>query len=82
MTTPVMDKGKRKKIDQDSSEDDDISWVDDWFDTWRESLVSQSSQTTQNTPSSGPSRTSIANDMSPAAAPSRSGRARQPGSDG
>ncbi|KAK0284965.1 hypothetical protein LTR35_000302 [Friedmanniomyces endolithicus] len=82
MTTPMMDKGKRKKIDQDSSEDDDTSWVDTWFDTWRESLVSQSSQTTQNIPSSAPSRTSIANDMSPAAAPSRSGRARQPGSDG
>ena len=45
MTTPMMDKGKRKKIDQDSSEDDDTSWVDTWFDTWRESLVSQSSQT-------------------------------------
>ncbi|KAK1087085.1 hypothetical protein LTR33_001244 [Friedmanniomyces endolithicus] len=73
-----MDRGKRKKIDQDSSEDDDKSWIDRFW----ESLVSQSSHTTQGTPSSGPSRTSIANDTSPAAAPSQSGRARQTGNNG
>ncbi|KAK1067088.1 hypothetical protein LTR12_007474 [Friedmanniomyces endolithicus] len=78
MTAPMMDKGKRKKIDQDSSEDDNTTWIDSWW----ESLISHSSQTTQVTPSSGPSRTSTANDTSPAAAPSQIGRARQPGGDG
>ncbi len=37
----MMDRGKRKKIDQDSSEDDDKSWIDRFW----ESLVSQSSHT-------------------------------------
>ncbi|KAK0829960.1 hypothetical protein LTR73_004097 [Friedmanniomyces endolithicus] len=73
-----MDKGKRKKIDQDSSEDDNTAWIDSWW----ESLISQSSQTTQVTPSSGPSRAATANDTSPAVAPSQIGRARQPGSGG
>jgi len=40
MTAPMMDKGKRKKIDQDSSEDDNTTWIDSWW----ESLISQSSQ--------------------------------------
>ncbi|TKA63237.1 hypothetical protein B0A55_11393, partial [Friedmanniomyces simplex] len=74
----MMDKGKRKKIDQDSSEDENPTWIDSFW----ESLVSQSSQTTQGNPVPVGSPTTPIATVNPAAAPSPIGRARQLGRDG